>query len=116
MAKGDMNTLYCADCGSSEVEMKMWVDPNTNSIVSTDCSDPPEIEDCWCNSCEEYVRLLTLEELWHKFSKVHVNNEDEIEEGFLLFPAGTSKFDVWHWFDDRCPNNLHDDLLNLSDD
>ena len=31
---------------------------------------------------------------------------------FLFFSAGTSKFVVWHWFDERCPNNLHDDLMN----
>ena len=115
MAKGDLNTLYCADCGSSEVEMKMWVNPNTDSI-SDDCSDRLEEEDCWCNNHIGHARLLTLEELWDKFSEIPVNNDDEIEEDFLLFPAGTSKFDVWHWFDDRCPNNLYDDLLNPLDD
>lgn len=40
-----------------------------------------------------------------------VNNDDEIEEDFLNFPAGTPKFDVWRWFDERCLNNLHDDLM-----
>lgn len=34
----------------------------------------------------------------------------------MCFPAGTSKFDVWHWFDERCPNNLHDDLLYPKND
>lgn len=111
MANKDLNTLYCANCGSSNVEMKMWVNPNTGENGG-ESSDRFEEEDCWCKGCEEHVRLLTLKELWDKFSEVPVNNYDEIERDFLLFYAGTSKFDVWHWFDERCPNNLHDDLMN----
>ena len=47
---------------------------------------------------------------------IPVNNDDEIEKEFLNFPAGTSKLDVWHWFDERCPNNLHDDLMFSQND
>ena len=115
MEKKDLNTLYCADCGSSNVETKMWVNPNTGEIDYSSF-DRLEEEDNWCHSCCGNVRLLTLEELWDKFSEVPVNNDDEIEEDFLLFPAGTSRFDVWHWFNDRCPHNLHDDLLKHSND
>lgn len=115
MEKKDLNTLYCANCGSSNVVTKMWVNPNTDEIDEDDsCSDRFEEEDNWCNRCCSNVRLLTLEELWDKFSEVPVNNNDEIEEGFLFFPVGTSKLDVWHWFNERCPHNLHDDLLNPS--
>ena len=57
----------------------------------------------------------TLRNICHDYKKAFenypVNNDDEIEADFLSFPAGTSKFDVWHWFDERCPNNLHDDLM-----
>lgn len=113
MEKKDLDTLYCADCGSSNVEMKRWFNPNTGESGDR-CSDRFEEEDNWCNSCYSHVRLLTLEELWDKFSEVPVNNNDEIEEDFLSFPVGTSKLDVWHWFDERCPRNLHDDLLNPS--
>lgn len=105
-----MNALYCANCGSMNVEMKMWVNPNTQKIGDR-CSDLSEAEDNWCQICEDHVELMTLQQLWEKFGTILVNNDDEIEEGFLNFPAGTSKFDVWHWFDERCPNNLHDDLM-----
>ena len=113
MEKKDLNMLYCANCGSSDVEMTMWVNPNTDE---RGCYIPDRLEDgtCWCKNCKEYTYLLTLEELWDRFSEVPVNNNDEIEEDFLLSPAGTSKLDVWHWFDERCPRNLHDDLLNPS--
>ena len=52
--------------------------------------------------------------LWEDVLKMRISVNDEIEEDFLFFPAGTSKFEVWHWFDERCPRNLHDDLLNPS--
>lgn len=102
--------LYCPLCGSTNVEMQMWVNPNTNDI-SGDCLGSGEGDDCWCCECEEHVDLATLPELWKRFEDVTVNSDDEIEQDFLSFPAGTSKFDVWHWFDERCPNNLHDDLM-----
>lgn len=102
--------LYCAECGSGEVEVRMWVNPNTDEIGG-DCNSPLEEEDCWCKNCEDHVLLKNLKELWNDFSAIPVNNDDEIEEDFLCFEKGASKFDVWHWFDERCPNNLHDDLM-----
>ena len=57
--------------------------------------------------------------LWKKLGVIPVNNDDEIEEDFTcyyineicVFKKGTSKFEIWHWFDEKCPNNLHDDLM-----
>ena len=111
MKKNIDKTLYCSCCGSTNVETKMWVNPNTKVILDS-CSDTSEEEDNWCNCCENNVELLTLRQLWKIFGAIPVNNDDEIEVEFLNFPAGTSKLDVWHWFDERCPNNLHDDLMN----
>lgn len=105
-----LNTLYCSVCGSLNIEIKMWINPNTKEIGDK-CSDISEEEDCWCKSCEKHIELLTLSQLWEKLGDIPVNENDEIEENFLNFPVGTSKFDIWHWFDERCPNNLHDDLM-----
>lgn len=101
-----LKTLYCSQCGGIHLQVKAWVDANTNEYIS-DTDD----DDVWCDDCEENVNPATLSQLWSKLSKVPVNENDEIEEDFLCFEKGTSKFDVWHWFDDRCPNNLHDDLM-----
>ena len=110
MEKNIDKTLYCPICGSTNVETKMWVNPNTH-IISDSCSDLSEEDDNWCNGCENHTELMTLRQLWQAFEKVPVNNDDEIEKDFLNLPAGTSRMDVWHWFDERCPNNLHDDLM-----
>lgn len=107
-----IHKLYCSQCGSGNVEVHTWINPNTGEITQSPMQITDE-EDCWCNVCEENVELKTLEELWKELSDVEVDAEDNIEIDFFIFPAGTSKFDIWHWFDDRCPNNLNDDLLNI---
>lgn len=111
--KKPLDSLYCPQCGSNNVEERAWVNPNTDEISY---NDSVEEEDCWCNICEKHVELCTLSELWEMFGDIPVNNDDEIEKEFLNFPAGTSKLDVWHWFDERCPNNLHDDLMFSQND
>lgn len=105
-----LDTLYYAECGSCDVEMKMWVNPNTSEI-NGNCSDRTEEEGNWCRRCKEHVILLTLEEMWNMLSGVTVNSDDEIEEDFLWFSSGTSKFDIWHWFDERCSNGVVNDLI-----
>lgn len=43
-----------------------------------------------------------LEALWEDFGNVPYNDETEtIEEDFLSFRAGTHRYDIWHWFDER---------------
>lgn len=42
-----------------------------------------------------------LEKLWKLFGNIPVNENDEIEEPFIGFAAGTHKEEVWHWFDER---------------
>lgn len=102
-----MNTLYCSECGSTSVQVKAWVDANTNEY----CSEYEDDDNCWCDACKDHTSLRTLTQLWEDFSEIPVNNDDEIEQSFLQFEAGTSKFDVWHWFDERCPNGLAVDLM-----
>lgn len=55
--------------------------------------------------------LKTLKELWKEFEDVPVDENDNIEEPFYHFPVGVSKFVIWHWFDESCPNSLYEDLM-----
>lgn len=105
-----LQTYYCANCGSNNVEVQAWINPNTGEEHGW-IGDYVGNTESWCCDCEDNTSLKTLSELWDEFSAVPVDNDDKIEEDFLCFPKGTSKFDVWHWFDERCPNNLHDDLM-----
>jgi hypothetical protein len=110
MKKSIEDVYYCYICGSTNTSSMAWVD-NENNSVDTYIGNRSEEENNFCNVCQEHVKLMNLRELWNKFSEIEVNENDEITESFLSFPVGTDKFEIWHWFDDRCPNNLHDDLM-----
>jgi hypothetical protein len=46
--ENEIQSLWvCSNCGSKNIEIKKWVNPNTNE-VGTDCED----EYCWCPDCE----------------------------------------------------------------
>jgi hypothetical protein len=51
--------LVCELCGGTNIEQRAWVDPNTD-IVLDSCSDG-EIDDNWCNDCNEPVKFKTIE-------------------------------------------------------
>ena len=42
-----------------------------------------------------------VKKIWEELSNIPVDNEDLIETNFLHFEAGTPKFDVWHWIEDK---------------
>lgn len=50
--------FLCSNCGSDNVEMKAWVNPNTDGIGDTISS---EEEDCYCNDCDGNHELLSHE-------------------------------------------------------
>lgn len=60
---------------------------------------------------EKHPCLFELQEMWDKFSNTPINSDDEIEIAFYFWEAGTSRFEIWHWFDKLCPNGLAVDLM-----
>lgn len=60
---------------------------------------------------EQHPCIWELQEMWGKFSNTPINNDDEIEKPFYFWEAGTSRFEIWHWFDKLCPNGLAVDLM-----
>jgi len=59
--------------------------------------------------------FIVLKDIWNKFRDIPVNENDEIDIDFYIWKKGTDKFLIWHWFDERCPNNLHDDLMFIKE-
>jgi hypothetical protein len=49
----------------------------------------------------------TLDKLWEELSDIPVNNTGEIiEDDFYIWKKGTSKEDIWHWFDERVQDGI----------
>lgn len=54
-------------------------------------------------------------ELWSKLGDIPINDDEEIEETFLDFPAGTDKFDIWSWFEEQFNLSVAIDLMHLEE-
>ena len=47
-----MATKYvCTDCGNANIQIRMWVNINTNEIID----DVDDKNECWCNQCENHT-------------------------------------------------------------
>lgn len=112
--KPSLKTLYCASCGGTNIRAQAWVDANTKEPDAYGDAPAIETNNGWCQDCLVYVEFCTISELWNRFADIPINDNDEIGEDFLCFEAGTYRFDVWHWFDERCPNGLAVDLMGVN--
>lgn len=69
--------------------------PVDGKLLKSPHPDQPEMETL-------SARDAALEEAWAKFSDVPMDPETEkMEEGFMGWPAGTDREDIWRWFDQR---------------
>lgn len=44
---------------------------------------------------------------WEALALIQTNCNDEIEQDFHFFPAGTPKEDIWQWFDEKHSKGVH---------
>tara|TARA_R110002020_G_scaffold112870_1_gene259750 strand:- start:1105 stop:1380 length:276 start_codon:yes stop_codon:yes gene_type:complete len=52
--KTQRKLLVCPDCASSEIEFKVWYDPNDRKSTAFELDDG-ELEDGWCHSCNDEI-------------------------------------------------------------
>jgi len=52
--------LICKKCGGSSIQIRAWVNANTNEFI--DDSGDYDIDSQWCNDCEEHVEFLEIKE------------------------------------------------------
>lgn len=55
------------------------------------------------NIIKEYTTYDSLlEDLWKTLTDVPMNPDTEdIEENWFIFPKGTNREEIWHWFDEQ---------------
>lgn len=62
----------------------------------------------FCLKFEQLEQDDFLSELWEEFGNIAINSETEcIEEDFYIWKAGTSREDIWHWFDILHSKGIH---------
>lgn len=52
-----MGKYICKKCGSTDITIRKWVNPNTNYISSDNIDN-----ECWCDDCEEITEYLYIED------------------------------------------------------
>lgn len=70
--KTQKKLLVCADCGSSDIEFKVWYNPNDRKSTAWELDDG-EIADGWCKSCEEEISHCVESENEYNFEKNEAN-------------------------------------------
>ena len=57
--------------------------------------------------------MKAVKELWEAFGEVPIDNNDKILERFCKFPQGTSRLEVWTWFEEEFNVSVAMDLMGL---
>ena len=47
-------------------------------------------------------------EQWDQFQDIPIDDNECIDVPFLHFEAGTTRFDIWHWFEEHYDINIGD--------
>ena len=50
--------------------------------------------------CADEVREYVKQQLWNELTDVYIDDNDCIDTDWYIFTKGTSKYDIWHWFED----------------
>jgi len=59
-------------------------------------------------------RLKFLVKQWQLFENICIDDNEHIDTDWLYWKKGTSRYDIWHWFDDelgKVSNYLLVDLM-----
>lgn len=59
------------------------------------------------------AKRTLAQELWQTLGDIPIGNNDEILELWRDFPAGTSRFDIWSWFEEQFNISVAIDLMHL---
>ena len=88
-------TSTCSVCGSTRIHVMDWIDANRDKIIGG--SDSPGISDCWCDRCEENVRVDWITE------DVRANARALRLAGEITCPFGCPKLHVSYNQANECP-------------
>lgn len=82
-------------------------------FAETDMTIPGHCPCCVCGTLLEEKKSTDatwyeedLRKLWTLFGDIGIDDYDLIMEPFMDWHAGTDRFHIWHWFDDRYPGGV----------
>ena len=54
-----------------------------------------------------------IKRTWERFGEIPIDNNDRILREWWSFPIGTSRFDIWSWFETEFNVSVALDLMEL---
>lgn len=92
-------------------------------MVSSFIDDKEKMNDIFKLSKSEFLKSYrylteeeyqaTLDKMWEQLSDIPVNNTGEIiEDNFYIWEKGTSRDDIWYWFDKRGQGGIGNRYFN----
>jgi hypothetical protein len=55
----------------------------------------------------EEISVEELEELWRQNANICIDGNECIDTPFHIWPTGTPREEIWHWFDERHPKGVY---------
>lgn len=92
-------SFHCSECGSTNVQIQAWVDPNNNnSFVNSDD------EEGWCDSCEQHFKIIPRSELMKdiEYWWEHLDNGEDREVITGLVTEDYDPANDYQAFDEAC--------------
>ena len=99
--------------GDFECECEWYVDPTPKSwkfyvpslhvdiVLSENDGEVTELKVSKLPS-DRAFRDVVVEELWDNLTDIPFDPEtEELDEPYYIWPKGTDKEDIWHWFDEH---------------
>lgn len=93
--------LECTDCN------EVLLDAEIYTICAREDDDSDNTE----RDSRRDEALKVAKELWEELSEVIVDENDCLESDWNIFPKGTSKIDIWHWFEAYFGVSIIEDLM-----
>lgn len=53
-------TYVCSLCGKTNVQVKMWINPNTNINLGEWVTHESDEDECWCQNCQQHVKIVVV--------------------------------------------------------
>lgn len=51
--------------------------------------------------------------MWKTLTDVNIDEDERIEQNWFVFPIGTHREDIWHWFEETFDISVAEDLMGL---
>ncbi len=108
MEQKDLDKLQEATTLIFNVEQK-WRKENYDYASNTLFKARIEIN----NARSRGQKTKEAEEMWKDFGDVPINENEEIEQEWFIFGKGTSRQEIWHWFESKYNISVAKDLMGI---